>query len=78
VFLITGMAERILYIIPVNFVRCPSAARIEVCMSTTKVVLVDTLRVFGVLAAILTVPAILMTFAPGVPRTIASLLAGLF
>ena len=47
-------------------------------METAKTVLVDTLRVLGLLAAILAVPAFLITFAPNVPRTIASIVTGLF
>ena len=47
-------------------------------METAKTVLVDTMRVFGLLAAILAVPAILITFAPNVPRAIASIVSGLF
>jgi hypothetical protein len=47
-------------------------------METAKTVLVDTMRVLGLLAAILAVPAFLITFAPNVPRTIASIVSGLF
>jgi hypothetical protein len=47
-------------------------------METAKTVLVDTMRVLGLLAAILAVPALLITFAPNFPRTIASIVTGLF
>jgi hypothetical protein len=47
-------------------------------MQTVKIVLTDTARTFGLLSAVLLIPFLLVTFAPGVPRWIAAAIVHVF
>lgn len=47
-------------------------------MHTAKTIATDAARVFGLLAAISAIPALLISVAPGFPRWIGSLIVGLF
>jgi hypothetical protein len=47
-------------------------------METAKILITDAARVFGLLAAICAVPALLILLAPGFPRWIATFVVGIF
>jgi hypothetical protein len=73
---VTSRAGRTLYIFPSHF-----PTRIlerEHIMQTVKIVLTDAARTFGLLSAVLLIPFLLVTFAPGVPRWIAAAIVHVF